>query len=168
MRGCWARTSRRISPCGKEIRRLTACSPVASSLTTPCGTSMSVRMVGSCEPPGQSTRAASGITCHIPGTAVLAHSSNDARAHRSKKIARDVNEDARNHARSLKGTPEFERSSTRSRRPSALARLEANGNGDQRSTMKEISSSVDVCEAMADGRERQKPIVRRTPAGSAR
>ena len=28
-----------------------------------------------------------------------------------KKIARDVNEDARNHARSLKGTPEFERSS---------------------------------------------------------
>jgi hypothetical protein len=25
-----------------------------------------------------------------------------------KKIARDVNEDARNHARSLKGTPEFE------------------------------------------------------------
>jgi hypothetical protein len=84
-----------------------------------------------------------------------------------KKIGRDVNEDARNHARSLKGTPEFERSSTRSRRPSALARLEANGNGDQRSTMKEISSSVDVCEAMADGRERQK-IVRRTPAGSAR
>jgi hypothetical protein len=70
--------------------------------------------------------------------------------------------------RSLKGTPEFERSSTRSRRPSALARLEANGNGDQRSTMKEISSSVDVCEAMADGRERQKPIVRRTPAGFAR
>jgi hypothetical protein len=28
-----------------------------------------------------------------------------------KKIARDINEDARNHARSLKGTPEFERSS---------------------------------------------------------
>src|SRR6202045_925070 len=27
-----------------------------------------------------------------------------------KKIARDINEDARNHARSLKGTPEFERS----------------------------------------------------------
>jgi IS5 family transposase len=29
-----------------------------------------------------------------------------------KKIARDINEDARNHARSLKGTPEFERSSS--------------------------------------------------------
>jgi transposase len=28
-----------------------------------------------------------------------------------KKIARDINEDARDHARSLKGTPEFERSS---------------------------------------------------------
>src|ERR1700742_3109249 len=28
-----------------------------------------------------------------------------------KKIARDINEDARNHVRSLKGTPEFERSS---------------------------------------------------------
>jgi hypothetical protein len=28
-----------------------------------------------------------------------------------KKIARDINEDARNHARSLKSTPEFERSS---------------------------------------------------------
>ena len=28
-----------------------------------------------------------------------------------KKIARDINEDARNHARSLKGTPQFERSS---------------------------------------------------------
>jgi hypothetical protein len=28
-----------------------------------------------------------------------------------KKIARDVNEDVRNHARSLKGTPAFERSS---------------------------------------------------------
>jgi hypothetical protein len=28
-----------------------------------------------------------------------------------KTIARDINEDARNHARSLKGTPEFERSS---------------------------------------------------------
>jgi transposase len=28
-----------------------------------------------------------------------------------KKIARDINEDARNHARSLRGTPEFERSS---------------------------------------------------------
>jgi hypothetical protein len=28
-----------------------------------------------------------------------------------KKIARDINEDARNHARSLKGTPEFEQSS---------------------------------------------------------
>ena len=27
-----------------------------------------------------------------------------------KKIARDINEDARNHARSLNGTPEFERS----------------------------------------------------------
>src|SRR4249919_325963 len=31
-----------------------------------------------------------------------------------KKIARDINEDARNHARSLKGTPEFERSSNAS------------------------------------------------------
>jgi hypothetical protein len=28
-----------------------------------------------------------------------------------KKIARDINEDARNHARTLKGTPAFERSS---------------------------------------------------------
>ena len=55
--------------------------------------------------------AASGTTCHNLKTAVLAHSSNDARAHRSRRLHVDINEDARNHARSLKGTPEFERSS---------------------------------------------------------
>ena len=54
--------------------------------------------------------AASGTTCHNLKSAALARSSNDVRAS-FKKIARDINEDARNHARSLKGTPEFERSS---------------------------------------------------------
>jgi hypothetical protein len=71
---------------------------------------MSVTMAGCCEPREQSMIAASGTTCYNFKTAVPAHSSNDARAP-FKKIARDINEDARNHARSLKGTPEFERSS---------------------------------------------------------
>src|SRR5215471_18237715 len=43
----------------------------------------------------------------ISRTVVFARSSNDA----LKKIARDINEDARDRARSLKDTPEFERSS---------------------------------------------------------
>src|ERR1700730_9850091 len=72
-----------------------ACSPVATSLMTRSGMSMTVPMAGSCEPREQSMMAASGTTCHNLKTAVPAHSS----------------EDARNHARSLKGTPEFERSS---------------------------------------------------------
>src|ERR1700733_8514895 len=48
-----------------------------------------------------------------------------------KKIARDINEDARNHARSLKGTPEFERSSNARKKvetfctPESPARLRA-------------------------------------------
>jgi transposase len=85
LRGCWARTSRRISPCGKGIHRLMACSPVATSLMTRSGTSMSVPMAGSCEPREQSMMAVSGTTCHNLKTAVPAHSSNDARAHRSRR-----------------------------------------------------------------------------------
>ena len=54
--------------------------------------------------------AASGITCHYLKTAVPAIKQRCTRA-LFKKIAGDINEDARNHARSLKGTPEFERSS---------------------------------------------------------
>src|SRR5437660_8175688 len=105
LHGCWAKTSRRISPCGKDIHRLTACSPVATSLMTRSGTSMSVPMAGPCEPRERSMIAVSGTTCHNPETAVLAHSSNDVRAHHSRRSL------ARNHTRSLKGTPEFERSS---------------------------------------------------------
>jgi hypothetical protein len=44
------------------------------------------------------------------GVGSEAHSTFDRRSP-FKKIARDINEDARSHARSLKGTPEFERSS---------------------------------------------------------
>src|SRR3981081_2065935 len=84
--GCWANTSRRIFPCGKDIHRLTACFPVATSLTTLSGTSMSVPMANPCEPREQSMIAASETTCHNLETAVLAHSSNDARAHRSRRL----------------------------------------------------------------------------------
>lgn len=62
-----------------------ACSPVATSLMTRSGTSMSVPMAGCCEPREQSMMAASGTTCHNLKTAVPAHSSNDARAHRSRR-----------------------------------------------------------------------------------
>jgi hypothetical protein len=51
----------------------------------------------------------SGITCHDLETAAFATSRNDARARRCK-IARDINEEARDHARPLKGTPEFDQS----------------------------------------------------------
>jgi len=74
----------RISPCG-SIHRLMASSRVATSLMTRSGTSMSVPMAGSCEPREQSMMAASGTTCHNLKTAVPAHSSNDARAHRSRR-----------------------------------------------------------------------------------
>jgi transposase len=83
--GCWAKASRRTSPCGKDIHRLMACSSVTSSRTTLSGTSMSVPIASSCEPRERSTIAASGTTCHNLKTAVLARSSNDARAHRSRR-----------------------------------------------------------------------------------
>src|SRR5438552_449542 len=66
LHGCWAKTSRRISPCGKDIHRLTACSPVATSLMTRSGTSTSVPMAGRCEPRERSMIAVSGTTCHNP------------------------------------------------------------------------------------------------------
>src|SRR5262245_16879119 len=54
--------------------------------------------------------AESGTTYPTPVSVAFARSRNDARAP-FKKIARDINEDARDHARSLRDTPEFERSS---------------------------------------------------------
>jgi Transposase domain (DUF772)/Transposase DDE domain len=74
-----------IPPCGKDIRRLMACSPVANSPTTLNETSMSVRTTSSCEPRERSMMAAPGTTCHNLNSAVLARSSNDARAHRSRR-----------------------------------------------------------------------------------
>ena len=51
-----------------------------------CGeTSMSVPMASSCEPRERSMIAASGTTCHNLKSAALARSSNDARAHRSRR-----------------------------------------------------------------------------------
>ena len=85
LRGCWTKASRLISPCGKDIHRLMACSLVANSPTTRSGTSMSVRMASSCEPRERFMIAASGTTCHNLKTAVPARSSNDAREHRSRR-----------------------------------------------------------------------------------
>jgi hypothetical protein len=66
LRGCWARTSRRISSCGKGIHRLMACSPLATSLMTRSGMSTFVPMARCCEPQEQSMTAASGTTCSQP------------------------------------------------------------------------------------------------------
>jgi hypothetical protein len=55
--------------------------------------------------------AMSGTICYNLKTAVLAQLKQRCTRAPFKKIARDINEDARNHARSLKGSPEFERSS---------------------------------------------------------
>ena len=52
----------------------------------------------------------SGITCHTPETAACNLKERCTRAP-FRKVARDINEEARDHARSLKGTPEFEQSS---------------------------------------------------------
>ena len=72
-------------PCGNDIHRLTACSHVSNSRTTLSGTSTSVPMASSCEPRERSMIIVSGTTCHNLKTAVLARSSNDARAHRSRR-----------------------------------------------------------------------------------
>ena len=54
---------------------------------------------------------ASGTIYHNPAIAGPANSKRDARAPPFRKIARDINEEARDYARSLKDTPEFEQSS---------------------------------------------------------
>jgi hypothetical protein len=54
---------------------------------------------------------ASEITCHEPANAAFAILRNGARARHSGRSLRDINEDARDYARSLKDTPEFEQSS---------------------------------------------------------
>jgi IS5 family transposase len=53
----------------------------------------------------------SGTIYHSPEIAKSVSSRRDARARPFRKIARDINEEARDYARSLTGTPEFERSS---------------------------------------------------------
>jgi hypothetical protein len=53
----------------------------------------------------------SGTIYHNPEIAEPVSSRRDARARRFRKIARDINEEARDDARSLTGTHEFERSS---------------------------------------------------------
>ena len=55
--------------------------------------------------------AVSGITCHNPETAAFANSRERCTRAPFRKIARDINEEARDHARALKDTPEFEQSS---------------------------------------------------------
>src|ERR1700710_2786797 len=56
-----------------------------SESTTLSETSIPVRMASSCEPRERSMIAASGTTCHNLKSAVLARSSNDVRAHRSRR-----------------------------------------------------------------------------------
>src|SRR6266487_7005179 len=51
--------------------------------------------------------AASGITCHNPESAAFGRCTRAP----FRKIARDINEEARDHVRALMGTPEFEQSS---------------------------------------------------------
>src|ERR1700756_5962541 len=111
LHGSWAKASPRISPCGKDIHRLMACSPVVNSLTMLSGTSMSA-------PNGKLLRTSgtvhdSRVRNYLSQPQECRGCTLKQRCTRApfKKIARDINEDARNHARSLKGTPEFERSS---------------------------------------------------------
>ena len=52
----------------------------------------------------------SGTICHSSETAALVSSSRDVPAAPFRKIARDINETARDHVRSLQNTPEFEQS----------------------------------------------------------
>jgi transposase len=85
LHGCWAKASPRTSPCGKDIHRLMACSPVVNSLTMLSGTSMSAPMASSCGLRERFMIAASGTTCHNLKSAAVARSSNDARAHRSRR-----------------------------------------------------------------------------------
>jgi hypothetical protein len=66
--------------------------------------------VASEEPREQSMTAALGITCHNPKSRVCELKGRCTRAP-FRKIARDINEEARDHVRALMGTPEFEQSS---------------------------------------------------------
>ena len=49
----------------------------------------------------------SGITCHDPQTAAFAELKERCTRASFRKIARDINEEARDRARSLKDTPEI-------------------------------------------------------------
>jgi len=72
---------------------------------------MSVPMASPCEPRERFMIAVPGTTCRNLMTARACTLKQRCMRAPFKKIARDINEEARNHARSLKGTPEFERSS---------------------------------------------------------
>ena len=54
---------------------------------------------------------ASGITCHNQESAAFANSRGRCPRAPFRKITRDINEEARDHVRSLMDTPEFEQSS---------------------------------------------------------
>jgi len=69
-----------------------------------------------------------------------------------KKIARDINEDARNHARSLRGTPVFERSSNARKKvemrfatPEGPAWLRANAPSRSHRRTRRVSTSPPLC-----------------------
>jgi hypothetical protein len=53
---------------------------------------------------------ASEITCHEPENAAVCNLKERCTRAPFRRIVRDINEDARDYPRSLKGTPEFERS----------------------------------------------------------
>ena len=66
-----------------------------------------------------------------------------------KKIARDINEDARNHARSIKGTPEFERSSNaRKKVEMRFAHLKVQ-HGFERIRLRGLTGARDECHLAA-------------------
>ena len=112
--------------------------------------------------------AESGTTCHNPKSAVPARSSSDVRAP-FKKIARDINEDARNHARLLKGTPEFERSSNaRKKVEMRFAHLKVQ-HGFERMRLRGLSGARDEFHLAAIVQNLKTMALRlgRTPKGGA-
>ena len=86
------------------------CSLGANSPTTRSGTSMSVPNGKLLRTSGTVHDGRSGTTCHSLKTAAACTLKQRARAPVRRSL-RDINEDARNHARSLKDTTEFEQSS---------------------------------------------------------
>ena len=104
---------------------------------------MSVPVASFCEPREQFMIAVSGNYLSQPQDCRACTLKQRCTRAPFKKIARDINEDARNHARSLKGTPEFERSSNaRKKVEMRFAHLKVQ-HGFERMRLRGLSSARD-------------------------